>query len=376
MRIKHSFLDYLNIFKHTALGVSFPVWIQILVQHRFAIGWRFLPKAMFITATSIVNIPFQLIEYFLYHKKIKATVVKRPIFILGHPRSGTTYLHYLISADPNLAFCTTNDAIVPHLMLTTGRITEKILDRFMPATRPQDNVKAGAKMPKEEEFALANTSSSSFMHGFYFPRDLKKVFDRDVLFNSGDQKVKKRWQRDFHYFIQKLTYKNKGKQLVLKSPANTGRLKEIYELYPDAIFIHIHRDPYAVYQSNAVLYDKVLPILDLQHVDRESISDFIIASFRTMYEKYLKDKTLIPPAQIRELRYEDFVKDPLDCLDKCYQELGIGDFEKVRTYIESEVKEFGDYKKNKHQELTKDIRDRIEKEWAFFFEEYEYNRAN
>lgn len=370
MRIKHSLQDYLNIFKHTALGVSFPVWIRILIQHRFAIDWPFLPKAIFITMTSIVNIPFQLIEYFLYHKKIKETEVKSPIFILGHPRSGTTYLHYLISADPNLAFCTTNDAIVPHLMLTTGRITEKILDRFMPSTRPQDNVKAGAKLPKEEEFALANTSSSSFMHGFYFPRDLQQVFDKDVTFTEGKQK--RRWQQDFHYFIQKLTYKNKGKRLVLKSPANTGRLKEIHELYPDAVFIHIHRDPYTVYQSNVVLYDKVLPILDLQFCSREQISNFIIQSYRQMHEKYLKERSEIPSHQIREVRYEEFVKDPINHLQALYTALGLGDFETVLPALEREVQSFSDYKRNKHVEISAKLRQQINQEWAFFFEEFAY----
>ncbi|UXP32932.1 sulfotransferase [Reichenbachiella agarivorans] len=372
MLIKHRVQDYFNLFKHTALGVSFHTWIKILIHHRLAVGWQFIPKALFITMTSLVNAPFQLVEYFVYHKKIKSTAVKRPIFILGHPRSGTTYLHYLISADPNFAFCTTSDALIPHLILTTGKITAKILDAFMPGTRPQDNVKAGAKMPKEEEFAMANISTSSFMHGFYFPQHLQQVFDRDVVFASGDPKVKTIWKRDFHYFVQKLTYKNKGKQLVLKSPANTARLQEIYELYPDALFIHIHRDPYEVFQSNVVLYAKVLPILNLHKTTTEAIETFIIDSFAQLYTKYLEDIKLIPNGQIIEVDYASFVANSMTQLELIYQHLGLGDFQHVKAALQQEVKQFDGYQKNKHVQLPEAIIQQIHDKWGFYMERYGY----
>ena len=64
------------------------------------------------------------------------------------------------------------------------------------------------------------------------------------------------------YFVKKISYKYIGKRVLLKSPANTGRIKEILEVYPDACFIHIHRDPYAVYQSNVKLYEKILPLFE------------------------------------------------------------------------------------------------------------------
>ena len=78
--------------------------------------------------------------------------------------------------------------------------------------------------------------------------------------------------------------------MLLKSPANTGRVKEILELYPDACFIHIHRDPYAVYQSNEKLYEKILPLLGFQKTDNESIKNYILYSYEKMYKKFLTDK--------------------------------------------------------------------------------------
>ncbi|SHJ91682.1 Sulfotransferase family protein [Reichenbachiella agariperforans] len=372
MLIKHQVKDYFHIFKHTAMGMDIKTWIRVLAQYRFAINWYLLPKALFITLIAILNTPFQLIEYLFFDRKIKATVVKRPIFILGHHRSGTTYLHNLMSTDPQLAFCTTNDALVPHLMLTTGKITEKIVDLFMPATRPQDNVKAGAKLPTEEEFGMANMSTTSFTHAFYFPKYIQEIFDRTVTFEGDYNDNGNQWKNNLHYLIQKLTYKNQGKQLVLKSPSNTARVKEIRELYPDALFVHIHRNPYEVFQSNTALYNKILPILSFHTTTTEAIEAFIIRSYTLLHRKYLADQSDIPDSQIIEVAYEDFVRDPMEQLQSIYQQLRLENFDQARTVIKREVKQSNNYQKNQHLSLSPSQIKAINTQWQFFFEAYGY----
>ena len=77
------------------------------------------------------------------------------------------------------------------------------------------------------------------------------------------------------FFVKKLNYKHAGKRILLKSPSNTGRVKEILDLYPDACFIHIHRDPFEVYQSNEKLYEKILPLLGFQKVENKFTLRFL-----------------------------------------------------------------------------------------------------
>ena len=156
MNIKYSIKNYLNLTTHTALGMSMPFWIKLLIRNKLKIDIRFLPKVLFLTGNIFLNIPFQLYESIRYNRKIKNTKVKSPIFILGHPRSGTTYLHYVLSKDPGFSFCSTNEALIPNTFLSIGGFTTKILEMAMPETRPQDNIKAGADKPKEEEFAMGN----------------------------------------------------------------------------------------------------------------------------------------------------------------------------------------------------------------------------
>ncbi len=376
MNIKYSIRNYLNLSTHTAFGMSLSVWLKLLLKNKFAIDIRFLPKIMFITGNIILNTPFQFYEFLRYNKKINKTKVQRPIFIVGHPRSGTTYLQYVLSKDPNFSFCSTYEALVPHTFLSIGNFTKKILSLAMPETRPQDNVKAGVDKPKEEEFALGNMCITSLVHGYYFPKSMRSVFDEVVTFEKGSPKLLNTWKKHLDFFVKKISYKYPSKRILLKSPANTGRIKEILELYPDACFIHIHRDPYAVYQSNEKLYEKILPILGFQKVNDEFIKNFILYSYKKMNEKFLVDKLSIPAGQFIEMSYVDFVKSPIDLLEKAYKHLNLGDFEKARPHLMEEIKSVEDYQKNTYINLNEATKKRIDEEWSFFFDTYGYSKTN
>lgn len=375
MNIKFGAKNYFNLTSNTAFGIDLRTWLQLLARNRFAIDIRFLPKVLFLTGNVVINIPLQIFERLKYNKKIKAAAVKSPLFILGHPRSGTTYLLNVLSRDPQFAFCQTYEALTPHIFLTTGAITKKLLQKTMPATRPQDNVKTGADMPIEEEFAMGSISDTSLAHGYYFPRSLKRVFDEAVVFEQNSPSKKLHWQQRFDYFLKKLTYKNNGKRLLLKSPANTGRVKEILELYPDAKFIHIHRDPYMVYQSNVNLYEKILPLLSFQTVENQYVDDFILYSYEKMNRKYLQDRQALQQHQIYEVSYTDFVADPMQQLKQAYTQLQLGDFDAAAPRLAEEIKSVKDYKTNRYSTLSPATKAIIDNNWGFMFEEYGYKRG-
>ncbi len=371
MHIKYSIKDYFNP-THTALGISLPKWLHLLWKNKFAIDPCYWPKALFFTGNILLNVPIHLIEYIRFNKKIKHTTVAPPIFILGHPRSGTTFLQYVLSKDPNFAFCSTSEGLMPNIFLTAGKFTQKILEAAMPATRPQDNVKAGATLPIEEEFALGNMSNTSWVHGLYFPRNIYKWFDQYVTFNNPDQSIKQYWKQHFDYFLKKLSLRYPGKSLLLKSPANTGRLKEIYELYPNAKFIHIYRDPFKVYLSNERLYEKILPIIGFQKVSNSFMEDHILYAYEHMYKKYLADRSLIPKDQIIEFSYEDFIASPIDIAEKVYNHLSLGSFEKALPFLLEELQSNADYKTNAYVKIDKTTHEKIIRRWGFAFKAFGY----
>ncbi|MEO7992165.1 MAG: sulfotransferase [Chryseolinea sp.] len=370
MKLGYKTSDFFNP-THTIIGIDPINWLRLLWRNGFAIDIRFWPKAFFLTIFIILNSPFQLYEYVFYSKKIKRIKVKRPIFILGHPRSGTTYLHYVLSQDPRFAFCQTYEGLVPHVFLSGGAIVKSILKNFMPDTRPQDNVKAGASLPIEEEFAMGSISQASWVQGLYFPKSIFDVFDEYVTFQRGEEK-KDQWKKHFLFFVQKLVYRNPNKTLLLKSPCNTARIKEIVEVFPDARFIHIHRNPYEVFVSNEGLYEKILPLLGFHRVENEFMQKYVLYAYEELYRKYFHDSATLSENQLYELPYASFIADPLNELRKAYQQLALGSFDEVESFLMKEVKLAENYRKNSYSVIGKEVIGQINIRWKFAFDAFGY----
>ena len=93
----------------------------LLRLSRVMTGWAaVLPQVMFLSAMSIINSALALPDWMIYGRRIsRQELHPEPVFILGHPRTGTTHLHNLLSLDPAFAFCTTfhaGDACMRHLI--------------------------------------------------------------------------------------------------------------------------------------------------------------------------------------------------------------------------------------------------------------------
>ncbi len=352
------------------MGISLHNWILLLFKARFNIAIGFFPKVLFLTGMILFNTPFHLYEYLKYSRKIKKMKLKSPVFVLGHPRSGTTYLNNILSMDPAFSYSSTYDVLTPHVFLTFGKVFKKMLQKSLPSTRPQDNVKMTVDTPKEEEFAMANMSQTSYIHGFFFPKRILKVFNESVLFSEGNYSG--HWKKKYDYFLKKLVFKYGNNQLLLKSPANTARLKEIVELYPDAKFIHIYRNPYDVYRSTERLYEKILPITSFQKADNHKMEDYIIKAYSKMYQKYFHERTSIPVAQLFEVSYEDFVKEPVLTIEKAYNHLGLTSFKEAEVMFLQGVNDVVSYQKNKYTSIPESIKEKINTEWKFAFDEFGY----
>ena len=357
MNINYKTKNKLGLLKHPLMGITFHNWIRLVAQQNGGINFKYWPKAVIITIISILNSPLQLLEYLLFNRKVKSQVVKSPVFIIGHPRSGTTFLHYLMSKDDNFGYCTIHESLLPHTFIVGGNIFKLIISKSLPSTRPQDGVAVSADSPQEEEFAIASTCGISYMNSFFFPKNAKENFEESVLFKND--KAKRRWQAAFKFYLQKLTYAKNGKQLLLKSPANTGRIKEILEIFPDAKFIHIRRDPIEVYQSTIKLFEKIVPLTCFQKVGNSVLEDFIIDSYRLMNEKYLREAEEIAKGKIAHVEYSNFVNDPLTFLKSIYREIDLTSFDHSFSAFEGEIIRTENYSRNSYDAISNQSKERL-----------------
>ncbi|MDP9222377.1 MAG: sulfotransferase, partial [Actinomycetota bacterium] len=66
------------------------------------------------TFMTTINSIAARMQQLIYGRRIAATRVRPPIFILGHWRSGTTLLHELIALDDRFSFPTTAQCFCPN----------------------------------------------------------------------------------------------------------------------------------------------------------------------------------------------------------------------------------------------------------------------
>ena len=122
-------------------GITAGDWLALLRDNRFRVSPACLPRAVAITWQSLLNSPTRWLENRLYRRRIEATEVKPPLFVLGHFRSGTTLLHDLLATDDRFACPNLYQVIYPHTFLTTEAVGSRFFRAFAPDRRPQDNMK-------------------------------------------------------------------------------------------------------------------------------------------------------------------------------------------------------------------------------------------
>ena len=164
----------------------------------------------------------------------------------------------------------------------------------------------------------------------------------------------------------------KGKQLVLKNPANTARIKFLLELYPDAKFIHIYRNPYIVYPSTQNLFQKAIRPFMLQKVSDDEINDYIINIYKDIMKSYFNERNLIPKHNLTEIRYEEVEKNPILQLNQIYSELSLDGFDKVKPKFARYLKSVNGYKKNAYK-LDENMVNIIDKNWGFAINKWKYD---
>ena len=155
---------------HILAGASFFIIVKLLLKYRFDFRPIYIVRIVYILILSFLLSPFRIVEFIFYSKKIKnQNVVKDPVFIIGHWRSGTTYLHNLLCNDEQFGFISTFQAFIPKAFIIGNPILKFGSSLSMPAKRPMDDVDVHPDYPQEDEFAISNQSTMSLYNCLYFP---------------------------------------------------------------------------------------------------------------------------------------------------------------------------------------------------------------
>lgn len=353
-------------------GITFGVWLKLLIENRFHISPTYWHRAIVITLASIVNSGLAVVERVRFGKAIKQVKITRaPLFILGHWRSGTTLLHELLARDDaQFQFANTYQVVNPLTFLTTENLATKLLPGLLPKTRPMDNMELKFSSPQEDEFAPLLTTLQSVYLGISFPHRTNE-YEKYLSFRGVERAGIEKWKGAFVHFCKKLSLSD-DRALLLKSPPHTARIRTILEMFPDARFIHIHRDPYAVFQSQRHFFDTAGWYTYLQKPYLDKIDEGILARHETMYDAYFEDLPMIPEGQFCELSFDALERDPVAEVRKIYTQLSLDGYDVFKPKLKQYVDSLAGYKKNNFEGLDPAMRSIVAKRWKRSFDTWGY----
>lgn len=355
-----------------AVGYSFNILLRFLF--RYGISLRYFHRIVILGLINLINLPFRSYERWFINPRFKKQEISTPVFIIGHWRSGTTHLHNLLCCDPRMGFVTTYQGVFPDTLFNkVGRfIFKSFTSLLIPSTRKGDNVKLDPNNPQEEEFALGDKTPACFYYFWMFPRDTSYFYERFIRFNGTKPITLEAWKNDYRLLINKALKNTCGKTFLSKNPPNTGRVKVLLEMFPDAKFIYIHRNPVEVYLSTRNFFEKMMPPLQLQTIDEAEMDNNILTVYKDILSDYADQKRLIPSGNLIEVRFSDLEEKPMEMVEQIYDQLKLPGFDEARQEFVDYIKQMKNYRKNEHT-IHRSKLGVILKEWDFAMKNYNYS---
>jgi LPS sulfotransferase NodH len=391
-------------------GICIQQWIHILRMHHKEIEFRtYWPRILFVSVMSVINSLLGLVDTVLYEKMIRSIELPdNPVFILGHPRTGTTMLHSLLALDyQQFTYCNTFCAGFPSSFLWFETIGKFLFRGVIDEHRPMDNVPLSFDLPQEDELAtnVMSAGISPYMSIFLMNQEeqFRPYFAFDELAGDDDEHFKddpskiatarKQWTDSFVYLLKKLTLRSQiqiqkqsqssvenqqhqqhpPQRLLLKSPVHTSRIKLIKKLFPKAQFIYIHRHPYDVMRSAIHMADTTYWYTYLNTPPSSKILEFIVRQYEILYDRYEEGKQILEEGDLIEIAYDELCADPVQSMKRIYEKLGWNMPCDVQEQLSRELSGIKpSYVKNQHAPLPPELIKIVHERWGPSFERFGY----
>ncbi len=289
-----------------------------------------------------------------YQKKLANVPLEHdPVFILGHWRSGTTFVHNLFAQDPHFAYTTTYQTVFPHYVMALQGLYKPTMGALMPEHRPTDNVLLAPDLPQEEEFAVQNMCPYSYYNFWFFPERMQEYCDRFLTMKLATPQEKEAYMQTFLKMVKISIWNTKrnvpGAQYLSKNPPHTGKVKMLVEMFPNAKFIYLMRNPYTVYRSSRAFFTATIQSLMLHSISDEELDRNILRNYVELYNAYQEQKHFIPKGNLFEVRFEDIEQNPRQMIERIYHDLNIPGWDNAKDHIEAYIASQKHYQKNEYQ---------------------------
>ncbi len=254
------------------------------------------------------------------HPEILGEEIARPIIICGLPRTGTTHLHNLMSADPALRSLPYWESIEPVLAdrdrpapgepdprLARTQMALDFLDAAMPYFNRMHEMTVEHT---HEEIQLLAIDVSTMLFETAAPMPLWRDH-----YLARDQRPSYAYLRTI---LQTLQWLRGGTRWVLKSPQHLEQFPALVETFPDATFVVTHRDPVSV-TASMVMMLAYSARLTRDRVDVEGIGHYWANRLELMLGRCADDHHVLPADQTIDVHFDAFMADDLAMVRRVYE---------------------------------------------------------
>jgi omega-hydroxy-beta-dihydromenaquinone-9 sulfotransferase len=344
-------------------------YFSLLRQHKFSVNRRaWLTVAQTFAIGLVVGI-LARIQALLFSSTINRQVLSDPVFIIGHWRSGTTFLHELISLDSNHTSPNTYECFNPGHFLLTERQFRRSNTNIVETTRPMDAMTISITSPQEDEFAAISMGLPSPYEVMLFPNDISDFYRR-LSPTNWTEKERLNWKHSMNEFLQGISLIRPGR-MILKSPTHSFRIGFLMKVFPSSHFIHIVRNPCDVYISTKTMWQEMFDLYGLQTSTENLLNEMVLKTGLLLEDSLRREIPLIPANRYHLVKYENLVTRPIQEIEKIYSHFSWAISDEYRSALQSYISKRSSYKASGKQPTIAD-KPRLLNAWLSIFQTYDY----
>ena len=257
------------------------------------------------------------------HPEILHEQIAAPIIICGLPRTGTTHLHNLMSADPalrSLPYWESLEPVLPGLEVPETGAADPRLGRtdmalsFLNTALPYFN--------RMHEMTVEHTHEEIQLLAIDFSTML---FETTAPMPAWRDAYLARDQRPTYAYLRKvlqvLQWLRGGIRWVLKTPQHLEQFPALVDTFPDATFVVTHRDPVSVTASMVTMIAYTAR-LTRDRVDVEDMGRYWADRLERMLRRCADERDVLPPDRTIDVHFDAFMADDLAMVARVYELAG------------------------------------------------------
>jgi hypothetical protein len=255
---------------------------------------------------------------------LETSCIEQPVFIIGMPRTGSTFLHELLAEDPGNRAPRLWEVMFP--LPVPGRPNRQADPRVRKAAAclwwfrrlapKADSVYPMRAWTPHECVAIQGYTllSEEFVSTCRIP-------SYEAFLHAADLRPAYTWEKRF---LQHLQLGGAAKRWVLKSPDHVMGLEALFSVFPDAMIIHTYRNPLEVVESSIQL-TRVIQGLYARPGDPAKLARREAHVLAERMERFMRFRESHPELADRfvDVKYSELASSPLGVVRRIYEQLDI-----------------------------------------------------